>query len=61
MQVTDNNGDTVVHWAATKGHLEIVEILLSEGAALDIANKQGWTALHRAAFSGRIEVRVTLT
>jgi hypothetical protein len=56
-QVTDNNGDTAVHWAATKGHLDITELLLSHGAALDIANKQGWTALHRAAFNGRIEVR----
>lgn len=31
----------------------MVELLLARGAAIDASNKAGWTALHRAVYSGR--------
>lgn len=41
-----------LHWAAVKGHLEIAQILLNNGADIDIEakNKDGATPLHWAVY-----------
>jgi len=38
-------GYTLIHAAASKGHVEVVEFLLSAGASPDVLNAQGKTAL----------------
>ena len=42
-------GATALHLASRMGSLEIVKILINNGANLDIQDKEGWTALMRAA------------
>ncbi|XP_030843240.1 ankyrin-1-like [Strongylocentrotus purpuratus] len=38
------------------GHLEVVEFLVNEGACIEIGNKDGVTALHRASFNGYLDI-----
>jgi len=44
---------TLLHDAALKGHLEIMELLLAHGADVNSLNAQGATALHDAALAGQ--------
>ena len=44
----DKFGNTPLHWAALKGHTEIVAALL-EKANKEVEEKDGWTPLHYAA------------
>jgi ankyrin repeat protein/peroxiredoxin len=44
---------TLLHDAALKGHLDILELLLAHGADVDSRNAQGATALHDAALAGQ--------
>lgn len=53
----DKYGYTALHWAAQKGHLEIVKLLLKNGASLELKSfDNGWTPLHCAVSENRIEV-----
>lgn len=48
----DKEGSTPLHWAAWKGHPEVVEILVAAGADIQAHNENGhWgtTPLHAAA------------
>jgi len=45
----DKQGNTALHLAAALGSLELVELLLEAGSAVDAQNKFGWTPLHFAA------------
>ena len=36
-----------LHWAAGNGHADAVSALLSGGAKANVADKDGWTPLHR--------------
>lgn len=51
--LVDADGDTPLHWAATKGNMEVMNILI-DYQNLDQANDAGWTPLHRASFNTRI-------
>ncbi|KAJ6918687.1 hypothetical protein NC651_012828 [Populus alba x Populus x berolinensis] len=52
------NGQPTLHTAATKGHLEVVNLLLDAGSSLaTIAKSNGKTALHSAARNGHVEVK----
>uniref|UniRef100_A0A8B9CYI1 Uncharacterized protein n=1 Tax=Anser brachyrhynchus TaxID=132585 RepID=A0A8B9CYI1_9AVES len=44
--------ETLLHVAATNGHLAIMEYLISKGAKPDVKDKKGRTPLHRAAEKG---------
>ena len=59
LEAVDQYGDTPLHLAAYKGRHEILPMLLSQGVALDIANLNGWTALHKAVDGS--DVRTTRT
>ncbi len=49
----DNNGWTPLHFAAFKGDLEVLELLLSKGVPTDCRDKRNkWTPLHYAAAHG---------
>jgi len=52
----DENQMTALHWACVYGRLEIVALLLDNGADIEMKDSKGWTALHFAANSGYLDV-----
>jgi ankyrin repeat protein len=52
----NNNGETALMCAATKGNIVVLQYLLYQGAAVDVQDKNGNTALILAASSGRSNV-----
>ena len=56
----DRNGETLLHIASYKGHLDVARYLLERGAKRNTANKGGWTPLHFAAFYGHLEIAMLL-
>ncbi|OXB64557.1 hypothetical protein ASZ78_016009 [Callipepla squamata] len=48
----NSSNETLLHVAASKGHLTIMEYLISKGAKLDVMDLKGRTPLHRAAEKG---------
>lgn len=47
-------------WAAKNGNNQIVELLIENGANMDLQDFGGWTALMHAVYKGRTEVVHTL-
>ncbi len=43
-----NNGSTPLHWMATLGDVNAIELLLSNNAFIDSQDKEGNTPLHEA-------------
>jgi len=57
----DEEGNTPLHVASYKGHVEIAQLLLDNNASVDAENIDRWTPLHSACFRGYLElVRVLL-
>ena len=52
MNAKNDDGDTPLHFAASKGSAEIVALLLANKAKVDEPDAEGMTALHRAARGG---------
>jgi len=51
---SDKDGnDTPLHWAAERGHMDVVKYLIAAGADVNAKNSQGMTALHWTAILGR--------
>lgn len=46
---SDSIGETALHCAAEEGKSKIVELLIDRGALLNVLDKEGHSALHRAA------------
>jgi len=64
LSVPDSNADTLfgecldgtpLHYAADRGHLECVKLLIDNGASLDAHNRQGATPLAFASARGHID------
>ncbi|CAN0006370.1 unnamed protein product [Choristocarpus tenellus] len=53
---SDPYGYTPLHWAAQKGHADIVRLLVGNGALVNVRDKWKRTPLHRAAKEGHVEV-----
>lgn len=53
----DATGMNALHWAANRGQLSAVELLIASGAALESRNEHGVTALGTAIWSARHESR----
>ena len=53
-------GRTPLHWAASGGHVALVDWLLQHGAEVNAADRFGCTALHLAAELGREHVLTSL-
>uniref|UniRef100_A0A6P7F814 Serine/threonine-protein phosphatase 6 regulatory ankyrin repeat subunit A isoform X2 n=1 Tax=Diabrotica virgifera virgifera TaxID=50390 RepID=A0A6P7F814_DIAVI len=56
LQSHDKHGKTGLHIAAQHGHLQMVEVLLGQGAEINSQDKNGWTPLHYAARAGHVDV-----
>ena len=48
----DNNDETPLHWAASRGHKNVAELLLANKAGVDARDNHGQTPLHAAAIGG---------
>ncbi|KAG1696108.1 Acyl-CoA-binding domain-containing protein 6 [Nymphon striatum] len=46
----DENGMALLHWACDRGHTDIVQLLLSHDAEIDIKDNDGQTPLHYGKF-----------
>lgn len=56
MMEKDENGMTLLHWAADRGHQEIVKYLLEQKLDVNAQDSEGQTALHFAASCSHLEV-----
>ncbi|XP_016068204.1 PREDICTED: ankyrin repeat domain-containing protein 66 [Miniopterus natalensis] len=52
----DWNDRTPLHWAAIKGHMEVMKLLIQYGASPCLVTDVGWTPAHFAAESGHLNV-----
>jgi 26S proteasome non-ATPase regulatory subunit 10 len=50
----DEKGNTAMHWASSRGVLNIVIRLCNKEASTTLANNQGATALHKACSFGQV-------
>ena len=57
VEVTDVCGQTALRWACWKGHLDVVQYLLTSHAAnLEATDNNGWSPLHCACNRGQLDV-----
>lgn len=52
----DWNDRTPLHWAAIRGQMEVIHLLIQYGARPCLVTDVGWTAAHFAAESGHLNV-----
>jgi palmitoyltransferase len=57
---TDRLGCTLLHWAAFKNAIFLVRLLIYLGVDLRVKDKEGKTALHRAAIGGHLDMCIHL-
>ncbi|MCG8340363.1 MAG: ankyrin repeat domain-containing protein [Cytophagales bacterium] len=55
-ETKDGYGKTALHWAAENGHRKVVELLLGNGAQVEVTDKASQTPLHLAVEKGHNEV-----
>ncbi|GIY10022.1 notch-regulated ankyrin repeat-containing protein [Caerostris extrusa] len=56
----DKEGQTALHLSCINGNLELVKLLVKFGADIRLANRDGWSALHIAAYGGHQDIAVYL-
>jgi len=56
----DHEGQTALHKSVMEGNLELVKLLVKFGADVRLANRDGWSALHIAAYGGHKDIVVYL-
>lgn len=52
----DEDGRTLLHWAVSGGHLNLVKYLLDQGALVDIPDETGWTPLLISVSTGNWDI-----
>lgn len=58
---TDYNGGTALIWAAARGNIQVVQLLIEAGALLETADLNGMTALKMARNKNRDDIAALLT
>ncbi|XP_064616924.1 notch-regulated ankyrin repeat-containing protein-like [Liolophura sinensis] len=56
----DAEGQTALHLSCLDGNLELVKVLVKFGADVRLANRDGWSALHIAAYGGHQDIALFL-
>ncbi|KFM63428.1 notch-regulated ankyrin repeat-containing protein-like [Stegodyphus dumicola] len=56
----DKEGQTALHQSCMDGNLELVKLLVKFGADVRLANRDGWSALHIAAYGGHQDIALYL-
>lgn len=56
VDATDLHGRTALIWAAYRGHVEVCQVLLGEGASIDSKDRSGYTALLWAVIKGNAQI-----
>ena len=56
----EEGGLTALHWAVRSNNTEMVRLLLSKGASLQVTDNEGQTALHRAVRTNNRELLTVL-
>ncbi len=56
VNVVDGRGMMPIHWAALRGHTQIVNILLENNADMNSTNTAEWTPVMHASFEGHLEI-----
>ncbi|GFX03102.1 notch-regulated ankyrin repeat-containing protein [Trichonephila clavipes] len=56
----DKEGQTALHLSCMDGNLELVKLLVKFGADIRLANRDGWSALHIAAYGGFQDIALYL-
>lgn len=51
----DDDGLGLIHWAADRGNVEILQFLLNRGVDVNLVDPDGQTALHYASSCGHVE------
>lgn len=60
LNVFDTEGQTPLHQSCQLGNLELVKLLVRFGADVRLANRDGWSALHIAAYGGHTDILLFL-
>lgn len=53
--LNDEVGESPIHVATEKGNVDILKILIENGAHLDMLTRPGYSAAHLAVFSNKLE------
>ncbi|NP_001161616.1 nrarp-like protein [Saccoglossus kowalevskii] len=56
----DCEGQTALHQSVIDGNFELVKLLVQFGADVKLANRDGWNALHIAAYGGHEDIALYL-
>ena len=54
MDSYDDDGNTLLCWAASQGHISLIQMLITSGADLHMVNNVGWSPLMVAARAGHL-------
>ncbi|XP_070176818.1 apoptosis-stimulating of p53 protein 2-like [Littorina saxatilis] len=60
LNVLDTEGQSVLHESCQRGDLDLVKLLVRFGADVRLANRDGWSAVHIAAFGGHTDILLYL-
>ncbi|CAG0881818.1 unnamed protein product [Cyprideis torosa] len=52
----DAEGLTALHEACLQGNLKLTRLLVRHGAKVTLSSRDGWSPLHLAAWSGRLDI-----
>ena len=55
INIQEETGMTLLNFAASKGHIQCVKLLIKFGAEVDFPELDGWTPLHCAVLDGYVE------
>lgn len=53
--IIDDQGDTVLHWAARQNHAHMIRYIYEQTVQVDVINRNAETPLHVAARYGHVE------